>query len=130
MPRDLAGMLGDFRANPLDFLSQAGDGLTGLGMAIPVTRPALIIGEGTKVRRGFNYTNEVLKTEPSRPYMNSPLLIQEIMSTGRGRPDPGGLRGGLRYDVPGTHGESQGVYELVVTPKDKAIWHYLYKSKK
>jgi hypothetical protein len=130
MPRGLAGMLGDFRANPLDFLSQASDGLTGLGMAIPLTRPALIIGEGTKVGRGFNYTGTVLEEEANRRYLNSPLLIQEIMSTGRGIPDPGGIRGGLRYDVPGTYGKSRGIYELVVTPKNKSIWHYTYESKK
>jgi hypothetical protein len=40
MPHDLAGMLADLRADPLDFLSKAGPGLAGLGMAVPHSFPA------------------------------------------------------------------------------------------
>jgi RHS repeat-associated protein len=50
----------------------------------------------------------------ARPYLNSQLTIREIMSAGRGLPDPGGVAGALRWDVAGTFRGSQGTWELVV----------------
>jgi hypothetical protein len=45
IPRDVAGMYEDFRNDPLDFLSKAGPGLAGLGMAIPVVGGGAAIAE-------------------------------------------------------------------------------------
>jgi hypothetical protein len=61
---------------------------------------------------------------PARPYLQSPLTINEIISTGTGVPDPGGLPGGLRYDVSGEFRGSSGTWELVVDPNTKTIYHF------
>jgi RHS repeat-associated protein len=59
----------------------------------------------------------------SRPYLESPLTINEIIATGRGVPDPGGLPGALRYDVPGAFRGSEGTWELVVDPNSHIVYH-------
>ncbi|WP_354444981.1 RHS repeat-associated core domain-containing protein [Marinobacter sp. MBR-99] len=88
-------------------------------------------GEFTYTRTAGNHINDIVsrgafKGELSRPYMNSPLTIREIMSSGKGVPDPGGLPGALRYDVPGQFRKSQGNWELVVDPKNNTIYHFLF----
>ena len=61
--------------------------------------------------------------ELTRPYMNSPLTIQEIMSTGRGIPDAT-FKGGLNWRAPGTFRGSQGVWELGINPNTNVIYHF------
>ena len=61
--------------------------------------------------------------QPARPYLNSPQTIEQIIQTGRGVPDPGGVVGTLRYDVAGTFRGSQGTWELVVS-KGNEILHF------
>jgi hypothetical protein len=63
----------------------------------------------------------------SRPYINSPLLIQEIIDTGLGVADPGGIPGALRFDVPGTFNGSEGIYQLVIDEAN-TIYHFLFTS--
>lgn len=92
---------------------------------------ALRAGEFTYTRTAGNHINDIVtrgafKGELSRPYMNSPLTIREIMSSGKGVPDPGGLPGALRYDVPGQFRGTQGNWELVVDPKTNTIYHFLF----
>src|ERR1700737_177127 len=60
----------------------------------------------------------------SRPYLQSPLTIDELIATGKGVPDPGGLAGALRYDVPGTFRASEGTWELVADPNTGTIYHF------
>jgi hypothetical protein len=62
--------------------------------------------------------------------MTSPHTIQEIVATGRGVPDPGGVPGALRFDVPGTFRGSEGTWELIVHPETKTIYHFLFKGAK
>src|SRR5204862_3584631 len=50
----------------------------------------------------YTLTKTVENNIASRPYINSPLTIQEIESTRLAVPDPGGLPGALRHAVPGT----------------------------
>jgi RHS repeat-associated protein len=64
----------------------------------------------------------------SRPYIQSPSTINEIISTGQGVADPGGLSGALRYDVPGTFRGSEGTWELVVDPNTKTIYHFNFTT--
>jgi RHS repeat-associated protein len=64
----------------------------------------------------------------SRPYVNSRFLVEEIMRAKAPVPDPGGLPGGLRWDVPGTFNSSSGTYQLVVDPATKQIVHFLFTS--
>jgi hypothetical protein len=62
----------------------------------------------------------------ARPYGNSPLTIQGIMRAGDPIPDPGGVPGALRWDVPGAVNGSQGTWQLVVDPESKTILHFLF----
>jgi len=62
------------------------------------------------------------KGQLARPFQSSPLTIEEIISTGRGVPDPGGAAGALRWDVPGTFRGRSGAWELVI--QDDLILHF------
>jgi hypothetical protein len=50
------------------------------------------------------------------------------MKAGRPVPDPGGIPGGLRWDVPGTCNGAKGIWELVVDVQNKLIVHFLFKG--
>ena len=63
------------------------------------------------------------KGQLARPYMNSPLTIQEIMSTGKGTLDAT-FKGGVNWKVPGTFRGSQGIYELGINPNTNVIYHF------
>ena len=76
----------------------------------------------------YTLTNTVENNAASRPYVNSPLTIQEIESTGQGVADPGGIPGALRYDVQGTFNGSQGTYQLVIHPETNTVYHFLFTS--
>jgi hypothetical protein len=62
----------------------------------------------------------------SRPYMNSPLTIRSIIEAGQPIPDPGGVPGALRWDVPGAFKGSAGTWELVIDPANNTILHFLF----
>ena len=61
----------------------------------------------------------------ARPYLNSPNTIDQIIAIGKSIPDPGGIPGALRYDVPGTFRGSNGTWELVVHPETNKIYPFL-----
>ncbi|MEM7548057.1 MAG: hypothetical protein AAF363_00175 [Bacteroidota bacterium] len=61
----------------------------------------------------------------ARPYMNSPLTINEIMSTGKGIPDAT-FKGGMNWKVPGTFRGTEGVWELGINPDTNVIYHFLF----
>jgi RHS repeat-associated protein len=74
-----------------------------------------------------NHLGDVAKTgELVRPYGDSRLLMQEIMDARPPVPDPGGIPGGLRWDVPGTMNGSPGTYQLVVDVMNKTVVHFLF----
>ncbi|WP_157445780.1 hypothetical protein [Chryseobacterium indologenes] len=54
--------------------------------------------------------------------MRSPLLIQEIIATGKGIPDAT-AKGALNFRVPGTF-RSNGTWELVVDTSKNLIYHF------
>jgi RHS repeat-associated protein len=64
----------------------------------------------------------------ARPYGSSRLTIQEIMKAGNPVPDPGGVPGALRWDVPGALNGSPGTWELVVDPTTRTVLHFLFKG--
>jgi RHS repeat-associated protein len=68
--------------------------------------------------------------EKARPYGDSRLVMQEIMKAGKAVPDPGGIPGGLRWDVPGALNGSKGSWELVIDPKSSTVVHFFFKSTK
>ncbi|MDR2539352.1 MAG: hypothetical protein LBC45_01855 [Chlamydiales bacterium] len=108
---------------------------------INITRKHIIneiLGRGFFIRN-FKYTNttrkhmnEIVKRGPfkgtlSRPYMQSPHTINEIMASRKPIPDPGGISGGLRWDVPGTFRGSEGTWELIIHPETEMIYHFNFK---
>jgi len=79
--------------------------------------------------KDYTFTKTVLNNAASRPYIQSPMTIKEIIASGRGVPDPGGVSGALRYDIPGAFNGSQGRWELVVNPATKTVYHFLFTSR-
>ena len=66
--------------------------------------------------------------ELARPYINSPLTVRSIMEAGDPIPDPGGVPGGLRWDVPGGFRGSPGTWELVIDQPNNQIVHFLFRG--
>jgi len=64
----------------------------------------------------------------ARPYGDSRLTIQGIMDSAKPIPDPGGVPGALRWDVPGGMNGSSGTWQLVVDPNTNTILHFLFVS--
>ena len=62
--------------------------------------------------------------ELARPFMNSPLTIQQIMNSGNPIPDPGGVEGALRWDVQGVFRGAEGTWQLVYDPNTNTILHF------
>jgi hypothetical protein len=60
----------------------------------------------------------------TRPFMNSRLLIQEIMESAEPIADPQGALNTVRWDVPGAFNGSEGTWELVVNTAEKIIYHF------
>ncbi len=60
--------------------------------------------------------------------MRSPHLIKKIMEAREPVSDPGGIPGGLRWDVPGSFRNSEGVWELVLDSEKNIIFHFNFRS--
>lgn len=76
----------------------------------------------------LSLSQTVLNHAAERPYVNSILLPQEIMASGPGSADPGGIPGGFRWDVAGAWNASSGTWQLVVGANG-VIYHFLFTSK-
>lgn len=75
----------------------------------------------------YTLTNTVAKNLATRPFLNSPLLVEEIMATGPDVTDAT-FAGGMNWVVQGTMNGSKGIYELGVNPETKVIYHFLFKT--
>ncbi|MCT7981237.1 RHS repeat-associated core domain-containing protein, partial [Laspinema olomoucense] len=69
-------------------------------------------------------------TELDRPFINSPLVYQEIMKAKTPVPDPRGVPGALRWDVEGSFRGREGIWELVVDPKTKTVLHFNFVGRR
>jgi hypothetical protein len=100
--------------------------ISGVGSLV---RGILGLGEAA----GYTLTRTVAGHVAERPYVNSSLLIDEIVATGRGVPDAF-IPGALRFDVAGSwagsFGVRQGTYELVIHPQTRVVSHFLFRSAK
>jgi RHS repeat-associated protein len=88
----------------------------------------LSVGGFKYMKTAGNHIKDIVKRGPHkgqlvRPYMNSPLAIKEIISSGKGVADKF-VPGALRFDVPGTFRGSKGTWELVVDLGNKTIYHF------
>lgn len=120
---DLVGVLQNEILNALGCRSESCHALA----TVVITAVAPEAAKGTGESE-YTLTQTVENNLASRPYLNSPLTIQEIQSTGLGVPDPGGLPGALRYDVPGSFNGSNGTWQLVVDPNTNVVYHFLFTS--
>ncbi|KAA9375981.1 MULTISPECIES: Hint domain-containing protein [Microbispora] len=64
------------------------------------------------------------KGRSARPYMNSTLVVREIMEGSTPRLDPGGVAGAVRWDTPGALNGRSGTWELVVDTNTNTILHF------
>lgn len=76
-----------------------------------------------------NHRNDTVRRgafsgERARPFLDSPHTMNEIMQAADPIPDPGGVPGGLRWDVEGTFRGSEGVWELVVDANTNTVLHF------
>jgi len=121
----------------------------GLGFAIPggdeadagsVASEALAASPA-ELSRGINVSDlnmtETVQNEAAafakdgtltRPYINSPLTIQNIIDSAAPTADPGGVSSAVRWDAPGTFNGSSGTYELVIDSKTNTILHFVFTS--
>ena len=84
--------------------------------------------EYTFTKTAAKHLTEVVKRggnagQLARPYMKSPLTIQEIMSAGKGIPDAT-FHGGMNWLAPGTFRGSQGIWQLGINPETNVIYHF------
>ena len=105
-----------------------GWGAKGLTKLLGKFAERFAIQEYTYTQTVTNHFLDIVKKGPYkgellRPFLNSPLTIQEIMKTGKGIPNAT-FKGGFNWKVPGTFRESQGVWELGINPKTKVIYHF------
>jgi hypothetical protein len=77
---------------------------------------------------GFNLTDTVAGYASTRPYVNSPLTILEIMQSATPIPDPQGVPNALMWIVPGAYNGSDGVWELVVDMSTNTVLHLLFRG--
>jgi len=73
-------------------------------------------------------TGTVAAHAAERPYIYSPHTIRNIIELGTPRPDPGGVPGALRWDVPGSFRGSEGTFELAIDLATNRILHFLFRS--
>ena len=77
----------------------------------------------------YTITKTVANNLATRPYINSPSTITNIMKSGKGVPDAY-FKGGMNYKVPGSFNGSQGIFELGINPQTNTIYHFLFKTVK
>jgi RHS repeat-associated protein len=119
---------GPAHEGPLDWLAPyilGGGAAVGVGAGAIAAAPfALVGGELSEI----SLTETVAGHALTRPFVNSPLLVREIMSVANGVADPGGVAGALKFVAQGTFNGSSGAYELVIHPATGLILHFLFTS--
>jgi hypothetical protein len=117
------------------------DMIDGLGSTVaiffPFSRVAGYTAKGTQiaVRGGikaietgsYTFTKTAARHLATRPYMNSPSTIANIIKSGKGVPDAF-YKGGMNYKVQGTFNGSNGIFELGINPETNTIYHFLFKT--
>jgi hypothetical protein len=81
-----------------------------------------------RVVGSLRYTKTALK-KSGRPYQHSRQLIRLIMR-GKAMRDPRGARGVVVWHARGSYNGRRGVYELVVHPWKRRIYHFQFRGTK
>mgnify|MGYP007115603330 CR=1 FL=1 len=93
-----------------------------MGKGIQIGEEAIKIGE-------YKITKTVAENIATRPYINSPSTIIDIMKSGKGVPDAY-FKGGVNYKVSGSFQGSEGIFELGINPETNTIYHFVFKTAK
>lgn len=101
-------------------------GLDAAGALVPcVAGAGIIVRLGAKATRTeLKLTATVASHAASRPFVNSPHLVEIIMDASKGVQDPQGIANALRWDVPGFYNGKEGTWELVVDMATDTILHF------
>lgn len=86
----------------------------------------------------IRFSNTAAGHASSRPYVDSPLTLQEIVRSADPIPDPGGLPNGWRWEVPGSTARSgsytdvsrnttHGTWEVVIDLDTNTVVHFLFR---
>jgi len=75
----------------------------------------------------YTLTKTVTNNLATRPYINSPSTITNIMRTGEGVPDAF-FKGGMNWKVSGAFNGSNGIFELGINPETNTIYHFLFRT--
>lgn len=80
-----------------------------------------------KATEKLQYSKTALNHLAERPYMNSPLTVQNIMQSSQ--PIQEAIRTNiLRWDVSGAFNGKAGVWELVYDTANSTIYHFWFKG--
>ncbi len=72
-----------------------------------------------------NHFSDITKQgRPARPFMNSTILVREIMEGSTPKLDPRGAEGAVRWDTPGALNGKPGTWELVIDTNTNTILHF------
>lgn len=55
------------------------------------------------------------------------MSLLALMAAGKPIPDPGGVAGAVRWDVPGTMRGAQGTWKLVLDTQTNTILHFNFR---
>jgi hypothetical protein len=87
----------------------------------------------------LRFTDTAANHAASRPYVDSPLTLEEIVRAADPVPDPGGLPNGWKWEVPGSTARSSsytdtsrntsfGTWEVVIDLDTNTVVHFLFDS--
>ncbi|MFZ1249657.1 MAG: PA14 domain-containing protein [Candidatus Saccharimonadales bacterium] len=111
-------------------IALAAVGAGGAIIAAKAAKTVTIAYRASQARKAvpiLSYTKTATTHVGTRPYMESKLLIKEIMST-KPTADPRKAKGTVAWLAKGSMNGRKGTYELVVNPRSKKIVHFVFKS--
>lgn len=122
----LYGLRGDKTNSALSFTSAVPGNYVSpsLKVANKVSKSVKAIKTGK-----YTITKTVSNNIATRPYINSPSTITNIINSGKGVADKF-FKGGVNYKVPGNFNGSKGFFELGINHQTNTIYHFLFKSTK
>lgn len=97
------------------------------GWAVGSIMKAPTSSEYSFLKKDFKFSDTV-SNHTDRPYRNSQLLAKEIMKSGKPYADPGGIPGGLKWEVPGSYNGTLGTWEIVYDVAKNIIVHFLFRA--
>jgi hypothetical protein len=103
--------------------------IAGIGTAGATGATAKVVDYLVQNAENLKHTAKVAGEIAERGYINSTLIIQEIMKSADPIKDTF-LQNGLKWVVEGVYNGSKGVYELVVNVDTQTIVHFLFRSVK